>query len=222
MSLRAIARTLQGELDWFAYRAARTARAKVGPVLRRLKAPDLPVRADGRVLIHLGCGDIAAPGFINVDGSPAPHVHVVTDVRTLDMFGTATADLVYACHVLEHFSQRDHARVLWEWRRVLKPGGVLRLSVPDFDRHLAIYEACDRDVSSICGPLLGRDEGYNAHCWLFNERYLRDVLLETGFTAVRSWEPSIAGDHEFDDWASRTILRAGRQWPISLNIEGVK
>ena len=51
------------------------------------------------------------------------------------------ADLVRASHVLEHYSWRDTVAVMSEWARVLKPGGVLQIAVPNFDYIIAAYES---------------------------------------------------------------------------------
>lgn len=44
---------------------------------------------------------------------------------------------VRASHILEHFPRGQVERVIREWVRVLKPGGCLKIAVPDFDWILA-------------------------------------------------------------------------------------
>ena len=69
--------------------------------------------------------------------------------------------------------------VLWEWRRILKPDGILRLSVPDFDALVNIYEACGRDIDSIAAPLMGgQDFAENIHYSVFNLKYFSCLLIE--------------------------------------------
>ncbi|MDE2082422.1 MAG: methyltransferase domain-containing protein [Burkholderiales bacterium] len=100
----------------------------------RARARNFPRDGDGLVRLHIGCGEIAANGFVNVDARRYPHVHLVTqDLFALQMIPDGAASLVYMCHVLEHVSFRLVHRVLIEMRRVLAPGGTLRLSVPDLD-----------------------------------------------------------------------------------------
>ena len=135
--------------------AYRNAKFDLERTKRRLHLPSLPVNKDNKVYIHLGCGEVNAPGFINVDTIPFSHVHYVQQVEDLRIFPSKYAELIYASHVLEHISHREVAKVLTEWYRVLKEGGILRLSVPDFDKLLKVYLAEERDIRAIIMPLIG-------------------------------------------------------------------
>ena len=195
----------------------------LGKMKRKVHAPSLPINEDNKVYIHLGCGEINAPGFINVDTIPFSHIHYVLDVEDLSIFSNKYADLIYASHVLEHTSHRNSFKVLKEWYRVLKEGGILRLSVPDLDKLIEVYFAEGKDISAIMCPLTGgQGYAYNFHKSVFNEKYLTELLLSVGFKEVREWKPEEVELHTFDDWASRPIEIKGKKYPISLNIEGVK
>lgn len=190
---------------------------------RELHPPSLPKNKNGKVYVHLGCGEINAPGFINVDAVPYSHIHYVQEVDDLSIFSNKYADLIYASHVLEHISHREVTKVIGEWRRVLKEGGVLRISVPDFDKIIETYSSEENDIRAIIMPLMGgQDYAYNFHKTVFNEKYLTELLLSVGFKEVRKWNPEQVELHSFDDWASKAIEIKGRKYPISLNIEAVK
>ena len=82
--------------------------------------------------INLGSGDSPLVGFVNVDALPdAPGVDVVADISQRLPFEDASADLVYASHILEHFPHAQTGELLGEWRRILRPGGRLLVAVPD-------------------------------------------------------------------------------------------
>jgi predicted SAM-dependent methyltransferase len=131
--------------------------------------------------------------------------------------------MIYMSHVLEHIGRRDVDGALKELFRMLKCDGVLRLSVPDFDRIAHIYAESGGEIAAIDGPLMGgQDYPGNFHFSVFNERFLRSKLLTAGFFEVRSWDPLNCECHDFDDWASRSLEWNGRSFPISLNIEAVK
>jgi glycosyltransferase involved in cell wall biosynthesis/predicted SAM-dependent methyltransferase len=173
--------------------------------------------------LHLGCGEIDFPGFVNIDARKYDHVHHVSLVDSLPFIDDSTADLVYASHCLEHFPHGKIEAVLREWHRVLKPCGIIRLSVPDFDSILKIYLDNDRDMSLIVPPLYGgQDYEYNYHYVAFNHNSLKQILENVGFTNVRLWSH---GQDEFSsmpDWSGKTVRLNSKDYFLSLNIEGQK
>ena len=194
------------------------AQGKLANTLFPPPKPDAP-----ELYLHLGCGGINHPRFVNVDGYPYEHVHSVRPIDDLSPFGGDSAGLIYACHCLEHFSMDEIPRILTEWRRVLRPGGILRLSVPDFDLLLAIYEAHDRDLGSISRVLLGGQDGrFNFHHAIFTARSLTQLFEAAGFRDVRAWTPGSSELTTFDDWSARQVPIDGKMHPISLNLEAVK
>ena len=207
---------------WFLYVIHRKVKSKLSIGKRLIVKPTLPDNPDGKILIHLGCGEINSPEFINVDARPAAHIHYVCDVNDLSIFPDNYADMVYACHILEHIRHNNLKKILWEWRRVVKPGGILRLSVPDYEKIHDIYEA-SRDINVIQPILMGgQDYAENIHYSVFNLKYLSCLLTEVGFRSVREWDPEQVDYHNFEDWASKTIEWGGKKCRVSLNIEAIK
>src|SRR5579884_1995769 len=90
--------------------------------------------------LHLGCGNKYIPGFYHVDILPMPHVDHVGSAERLDFIRDNSVDLIYACHILEHYGRHETRNVLSEWHRVLKPEGILRLAVPDFAAVCHMYD----------------------------------------------------------------------------------
>ena len=214
---------IKEDLSWSGFVLHREIKSKLQFIKRALVKPQLPKNPDNKVYIHLGCGDIASPEFINVDVHPAPHVHYVHDVTDLSIFPDGYADLVYACHLLEHIRHNKLKSTLWEWKRILKPGGVLRLSVPDLDKILHIYKSCSNDIACIIGPLMGSQlNKHGMHCSVFNYKYLHEKLTELGFKNIHQWDIAKADHHNFQDWASRKIAKNGKEFDVSLNLEAVK
>jgi predicted SAM-dependent methyltransferase len=87
-------------------------------------------RSDG-LYINLGCGARVREGWINADFTQTLPGVMVCDLTRALPFGDESAVVVYASHVLERFNRDDALCFLQECRRILKPGGVLRLVVPD-------------------------------------------------------------------------------------------
>lgn len=186
---------------------------------KKMFRPPFPRNADGRVLIHLGCGDQQDVRYINVDALPFSHVHYVHAVTRLPMFPNNFADLIYASHLLEHVSHKFALTTLREWVRVLKPGGILRIAVPDFDALVHVYESEERDIRKIQKPLMGaQDYAYNFHQGMFTQNYLTALMEEAGCQEVRSWDPKSAPDYSFHDGALEEVCGH----PISLNLEAIK
>jgi SAM-dependent methyltransferase len=177
--------------------------------LRRALCPiPYPRPPDGKLNLHLGCGRVNHPRFVNIDLRP---------------FRDGSVDLIYASHCLEHFSHHDVPAVLEEWWRVLKVGGILRLSVPDFDMLLQIYQACNNDLDCIQEFLMGgQDHKYNFHLTSFNAKTLRRILRASGFQEVREWIPGTDLLNTFDDFSSFAVNIGTKTYRVSLYLEARK
>ncbi len=80
--------------------------------------------------LNLGCGDHPLEGWLNVDRFPGNGVDVVEDLTHVpwNWIGTSTADKVRASFLFEHLHNWED--VLMEVARVLRPAGILDVSVP--------------------------------------------------------------------------------------------
>jgi len=96
----------------------------------------------GALYVNLGCGGRARKGWLNIDAvETAPGVVVQDLARPLEI-ASNSADFIYTSHVLEHFSRSVAHYFLAECYRVLKPGGVLRVVVPDLAALAKAYLVC--------------------------------------------------------------------------------
>jgi len=192
-------------------------------VFRKIFPLGYPENKNNEVYIHLGCGDVNSPEFINVDTRFFSHVHRISRVESLKFFQDNFADLIYTSHTLEHIPMRKVKNTILEWKRILKPGGVLRISVPDFDKIIKIYSECGNSIDAIWQPLLGGQEyKENNHFSVFNFEYLKKLLETFEFKEIRIWQPDKVKHHDFDDWASKHIAVNEKKFPISINIEAKK
>lgn len=197
------------------------AKIVIGKTTRVFHRPKLPRAGEG-ILINLGCGQSSHSKFINIDGLPYPHVHFVHRIDRLPMFSDNSVDLIYASHCLEHFKYRDIGRVLNEWIRVLKPGGLLRLSVPDFDKLAAIYSDTGNPDDIVEQVMGGQDNRYNYHYVLFNKFNLTQQLVKAGCTGVQEWVSGSDDLTTFSDFSTYQKEINGKKYEISLNLEARK
>lgn len=170
--------------------------------------------------LHLGCGDKHIPGWVHWDARPLPHVDRVVDVRYLPT-NDGTVEVIYACHVLEHVGRRDVAQVLSEWHRVLMPGGILRVCVPDIAALFCLY-MLTVDLSLLLGPLYGRqDYTDNTHRCGFDEPTLSAVLVEAGFSSPRRYDWRTTEHADLDDGSQHyhPHMDKDRGLLLSLNME---
>lgn len=189
---------------------------------RTFLQPRFPHNPDGKVLVHIGCGEFNDPRYINVDKRKMGHIHLIGSVEDLSNIPRNYADLIYMSHVLEHVSHNKVPNVLKELRKRLKNKGILRIAVPDFDKIIQVYQEIN-SVALIAPPLMG-GQGYpeNYHASIFTLDYLSRLLSEAGFKSVRVWDASSAEFHSFDDWSKKATVINGREYFLSLNLEAVK
>lgn len=88
--------------------------------------------------LHLGCGGVHKDGWVNVDFVGDP-IDLAWNLSKPLPFPDASVDAIFHEHLLEHLPLRDGLRFTRECFRVLRPGGVIRVGVPDAGRLLRSY-----------------------------------------------------------------------------------
>lgn len=132
--------------------------------------------------LHLGCGSVHKPGYVNVDIRNLSTVDLVCNITSRLPWDDDSCECVETYHVLEHLPRRKVSGVLAECYRVLQPGGVLIIEVPNFDVACQEYLAGnDERLNSIFGRQ--RWEG-DAHLFGYNVERLTKMLENAGFSDV--------------------------------------
>lgn len=182
------------------------------------------------IKLNIGGGGLPIPGFIEVDrrsGGEAYPLRIPDHPDLSSQFEQAgqkyrqganpgeryweladdSVDEIRASHVLEHFGHRQVMDVLREWVRVLKPGGRIRIAVPDFAQCVKHYTDDDTNLPIMGYIFGGQSDENDYHKSAFDQGLLSEMLRALGINDIRRWTS------EIQDCAAL---------PISLNLEGFK
>lgn len=212
--------------------AARTARhwvrSRGGSTDRELIARHLADEPDPR--LQLGCGTRPIDGWLNSDFSPRTLGAIRIDATKALPFADDTFAYVYSEHMIEHLDHQDGERLLLEIRRVLRPGGRLRVSTPDLGRLLALFRPpeerldderryieliIDRHVDGVDPGVVNpvyvlnnnvRDWG---HRFLYDAPTLRSALQQAGFEHIEQFDLQASDDPVLRGLANESRMPPG-------------
>lgn len=143
--------------------------------------------------LQFGCGAFPAPGWLNTNLEPGPGVDLCADIRNGLPLPSDSMRYIASMHALVELPYLAVVPALRELRRVLEPGGVLRLGLPDLDRAIAAYVAGDRayftipdhESPSVAGKFVVQMTWYGTNLMMFTAGLTRELLERAGFGAVR-------------------------------------
>jgi hypothetical protein len=151
------------------------------------------------VRLNIGAGPTALDGFRSIDCKNGDQAFPLEHED-------GSVEEIYASHILEHFSHRETPDVLKNWVSKLKPGGRLRVAVPDFGWVAKAYAAGEpiNTQGYVMGGHVDEDDRHGA---LFDRESLAELMLAAGLEQIHEWK------HEIEDCSSL---------PVSLNLAGFK
>jgi SAM-dependent methyltransferase len=179
-------------------------------------------RQPAEPLLQVGSGMNPLSGFVNLDfyfASRGRKDHTGHDLRRPLPYADGAFEGAYSEHTLEHMYPPEALALLREVARVLKPGGVFRVSVPDLAKYVAFYEG--RSPHPQFGMFRSGCEAFwnltqnHLHRSVWDADMLKRQLLACGF--------SRAEQRPFRDGADPRLLvdLEERTWE-SLYVEGVR
>ncbi len=161
--------------------------------------------------LHLGCGHCVLDGWLNADIYPAHADVLYLDATAPFPIADASFDYIYSEHVIQHFPFRSALVMLRECHRILKPGGVLRLSTPNLLRLVSLLTepdgAAQREYTRLVSEKYIPDNTarlpafvVNNFFWDFTHQFvhdpasLRHALERAGFTSIAAAEIGASTD----------------------------
>lgn len=149
-------------------------------------------------VLHVGCGSTQVPAWFGacretrLDADERCKPDIVATMTELGDIGPY--DVVYCSHALEHIPPVDVMKALAEFRRVLRPNGLVMVFVPDLEDIRPTFETV---YESSMGPITGHDMYYGhvtasetnpfmRHLTGFVKETLAGALTQSGFKRVKS------------------------------------
>lgn len=184
----------------YAARRERARRDAVAARVSQMRRSVDPARAAAKQpRLNVGCGTHVEPGWWNVDADPRAEVQHWVEVGVPLPFDTASVDVVFSEHFIEHIPIEAGVWFIKEAARVLRPGGVWRSSTPDFDWIVASAKGEWRALASVYedigdfkpGELTRPSETINwafrghGHQYLWSLADFERHLAGSGFTDVK-------------------------------------
>lgn len=175
--------------------------------------------------LHLGCGKVRLPGYINVDIQRTSATDIIADVRNLP-FEEESFDLIYSCAVIEHFGRFEWPDLLLHWSRLLKKGGMMRVSTNDFEPCVERFKESG-NIEELLGILIGgHKDPWDKHGMIFTFDVLRKALEKIGFNDVRryDWRETDYGKMGVDDFSQAYLPHMDKENGrlMVLNVEATK
>lgn len=140
-------------------------------------------------------------------------------VRYLDLskklpFPSNSFQYVFSSHVFEHIPRRAMGALLAEILRILKPRGVMRVSVPDLSYFVRNYRPADADefVRGVFEIEQAGDK--NRHQWMYSNATMIKLLEDAGFSSVR--------ECRFQEGACPDLDKLDNRPSHSIFVEGTK
>ena len=84
--------------------------------------------------LNLGCGNKFHPDWVNVDFVSTGEGVIAHNLLSGIPMPDNKFEVVYHSHVLEHFQRDDAFKFIQECYRVLRPGGIIRIAIPDLEQ----------------------------------------------------------------------------------------
>lgn len=147
--------------------------------------------------LQFGCGAFPAPGWINANLEPGLGVDVRCDIRAGLPLRSDSLNYVASMHALCELPYLQIVPALRELRRLLEPGGVIRLGLPDLDRAIDAYVKADlayfsipaSETASLSGKFIVQMTWYGTNLLMFTEEFTHELLERAELRDITRCQP---------------------------------
>jgi predicted SAM-dependent methyltransferase len=175
---------------------------------------------------NIGCGwrDFGKD-WIHIDGGDYDHLD--SDDIFIKDYEKDSADLIYSSHFIEYLDREEVVSLLERWKEVLKPNGVMRLAVPDFEVYSRLYSNNEYSLDSFLGVLYGKmpmGDKTIYHKTIYDYPSLIELLEEIGMRKIRKYNWKDTEHSQFDDHSQAYLPHIDKEngTSMSLNMECIK
>ncbi|MFH1425974.1 MAG: methyltransferase domain-containing protein [Candidatus Kerfeldbacteria bacterium] len=129
------------------------------------------------------------PEYLNVDILPLKQVDIVANIAQHIPLPDDTVDEIFSCGTLEHFTIVELGKIIPEFYRILRPGALLTIGVPNMQKIAEAYINGKIDFSTWNQYLYGaRKDEFDVHKVMFDFSSLRETLQHYGFVDIKEEE----------------------------------
>lgn len=158
----------------------------------------------GPIRLNIGCGTDYKKGWVNIDNNSDNNIEKLDlnwDLRNPLPFDDGSVDYVFNEHFFEHLTVEEGQTAMKDLMRVLKPGGVMRIAMPDLEKAIDNYK--DKNWKKTQVPFLKRfglgfvktraellnmNFSWWGHKWLYDWEELERRLKEAGYANIARCE----------------------------------
>jgi predicted SAM-dependent methyltransferase len=151
--------------------------------------------------LHIGCGPFYMAGWINTDMLGTPNIDFPLDISAKLPIPDTFLDVIYGSEVIEHIDLEEARQFMREMYRILKPGGVIRLTTPNITEICRLFLDLNQDVKVSDFASTWLEGEFSKEIWInalfraWGHKYLWtfenfvDELTKVGFANIQRCEP---------------------------------
>jgi predicted SAM-dependent methyltransferase len=169
--------------------------------------------------LHIGAGSVAHVGWLGSDLTPKIGKGIIyIDASKKLPFDDNSFDYIYSEHMIEHISYESATYMLNECNRILKKDGKIRISTPDLDQYLSLFEPGKSKIQEDFITYMKKNWlkkfdndanlpyhilNLNMHAWghtyIYCKTTLKQQLINTNFSKIQDYKNNESSDSTFVD-----------------------